>query len=134
MKSNLKKFNIFCKYLTEAKKKEEEETEKTKDKQLLYHKVQIKATSSDVQDISYVEIKSLTDPSLSGYVEYENYEDAKMAFDSLHNISKIIDYMWRHLRNSPMAMDFDKIIGDEIRQDKVDDSDKIRIEIPTGRR
>ena len=62
-------------------------------------------------------IKSLNDPKIAGYVQYNSKRDAIMAFNNLDNLSKVLEYIDRH-KEEPSAYSLVYIHNDESTDDE----------------
>jgi hypothetical protein len=115
----------FKTYLTEKKKKIQKSV--SKKKHLLKHTVLIQAEEGDSVEgtKSRINIKSLHDCNIIGYVTFNTYEDAVSTFNRLTNLDEIVEYMQRNSQRFPDCADWAYIVRDE-----VDMRDKLEPQMP----
>ncbi len=108
------KVDSFKKYITEETKKKLQSIHKKK--HLLKHIVLIQAEENDeVKGTkSRINIKSLNDCNVFGYVTFNTYEDAVATFDRLSNLDDIVEYLQRNSQRFPTCADWSYIVRDEI--------------------
>lgn len=104
----------------------------SKKKHLLKHTVLIQAQEGDsVKGTkSRINIKSLNDCNIIGYVTYNSYEDALSTFERLTNLDEIVEFLQRNSHRFPTSADWSYIVRDEI--DMRDNLDPQMPQAPEG--
>lgn len=106
----------FKNYLTEEDNKKKKLQSIHKKKHLLKHTVLIQAEEGDeVKGTqSRINIKSLNDCNVFGFVTFNTYEDAVATFDRLTNLDEIVEYLQRNAQRYATCTDWSYIVRDEI--------------------
>lgn len=106
----------FKKYLTEKETDESELKSVTKKKHLLKHTVLIQAEEGDSikGTKSRINIKSLNDCNINGFVTFNSYDDAVATYERLTNLDEIVEYLQRNSQRYPTSADWAYIVRDEI--------------------
>jgi len=82
---------------------------------LMYHEVHV-FLEKNIDERYNLIIKSTIDPNIKGYVEYQTEEDALLAFDHLDDgYGYVVDYLFRNCKDHGTAMNWSKIVVDEIK-------------------
>jgi hypothetical protein len=103
----------------------------TKELPLLYHTVKVNILKN-ADNIYELHITSLLDPNVTGYVSYNTKNDAKLAYDGLERLGLIVDYLYRNCKDYTTALDWGKIVADELKAAKDDyDPDKVSVPVET---
>ena len=87
-----------------------------KKKHLLKHTVLIQAEDGDKERGSRprINIKSLNDCNIIGYVTFNTFEDALSTFERLTNLDEIVEYLQRNSQRYPTCADWAYIVRDEV--------------------
>jgi hypothetical protein len=104
----------FKNYLTEQRKKRQKSV--SKKKHLLKHTVLIQAEEGDpIQGTkARLNVKSLHDCNIIGFVTFETYEDALSTYNRLTNLDEIVEYLQRNSQRFPTCADWAYIVRDEV--------------------
>ena len=83
--------------------------------ELKYHEIHI-TLEKNIDDRFNLIIYSTIDPNIKGYVEYKEEDDALLAYDHLDDgYGYIVDYLFRNCKDHGTAMNWSKIVVDEIK-------------------
>jgi len=106
----------FKKYLTEKEIDEPKKKSVLKKKHLLKHTVMIQAEEGDsVKGTkARINIKSLNDCNIAGYVTFNSYDDAIATFERLTNLDEIVEYLQRNSHRFPTSAEWAYIVRDEV--------------------
>ena len=112
----MKNFKHFIKEKVEKVKEKLKLQSITKKKHLLKHTVLIQAEEGDpVKGTqSRINIKSLNDCNILGFITFNSYEDATATFERLTNLDEIVEYMQRNSKRFSTCADWSYIVRDEI--------------------
>jgi hypothetical protein len=107
----LKSFKNY--YLTERKNRLKSVSKK---KHLLKHTVLLQAEEGDpIQGTrARINVKSLNDCNIIGYVTFDTYDDALSTFHRLTNVDEIVEYLQRNSQRFPTCADWAYIVRDEV--------------------
>jgi hypothetical protein len=102
----------------EAKKTEKDEalndvtTSGSKKIQLQSSEVEVSKVTTD--DDTYLQIKYMKDPNITGFVRYKNEDDLKLAYDNLNTMGDVLNYMYTNSRKHNTAFPWSDIIAKEV--------------------
>jgi hypothetical protein len=98
---------------------------------LYYHEIEVEVKKYG--DNACLTVRSLTDPDIEGYVNYDSYDDAMKAYEAnFGDIGHVLNYLWRHGISDFTALEFDMILADELNcrnamKDKPKDSSFVKL-------
>lgn len=112
----MENFKKFIKEKVEKVKEKLKLQSVTKKKHLLKHTVLIQAEEGDAVKgtQSRINIKSLNDCNILGFITFNSYEDAIATFERLTNLDEIVEYMQRNSKRFATCSDWAYIVRDEI--------------------
>jgi hypothetical protein len=87
---------------------------KSKEIDLKRHKISIKTIFDKDENNYRLEVKSIMDPNIKGYVEFKEEDDVNSAFENLTNINNIALFLDRNSKEYTTAYNWAKIIKDEL--------------------
>ena len=104
----------FKKFIVE--RKQDKPITIVKKKKLLKHTVKISLVEGD--DVkgtkSSIQIHSLIDTNVTGYVKFPTWDKALATFNSLTNVDSVVEYLQRNSQRYPTASDWAYIVRDEV--------------------